>query len=104
MFGAVSPVPDAFAKFQLRGFVAGSGTPRSKYSSGEEAGDLGDGVSRIYAGFIPDLSASGARSRRGTENYRQEANEIDCGFISDLCRIYSPFRRFKVEWLKKRGP
>ena len=62
---------------------------------------IGDGVNRIYAGFIPDLLASGARLRRGAENYRQEANEIDCGFISDLCRIYSPFRRFKVERLKK---
>ena len=35
---AISPVPDVFAKLQLRGFA--ERIPRRKYSSGEEAGDL----------------------------------------------------------------
>jgi len=138
---AISPVPDVFAKLQLRGFVRGSGTGLSaskEFPGGSTARvkrqvifapPLGVGTTRgahmrsrgcnwkkhelrnakntyffrIYSGFMSDLFPFQARSRWSAENHCEKASETKSGFIPDLCRIYSPFRRFTGERRKKKG-
>ena len=107
VFGAVSPVPDVFAKFQMQCSLNGprclcqtsiarlrrwlwhgafgvERIPRRKYSSGEEAGDLRP-----------------ATSRR-TRLLKEFSGVVKTGIIVELFWNYEPPERFPEERRGKR--